>query len=216
MPTKSEAFDAVAANYTDHYDIVSAVMFKHVPVVTGIIGMILVLTAGLAWDWWYKRSLRGRTDLSVPAPLDDHPDVINARKEAEVEAEVEAALAAFAERLDEAGTDVDRLVSLADGIDSLPYRDVRARGAFLLAQRLDRADAPDKAERFYLMTIELGKREAQEVAAQSARWLADYYAGADQKGEALTFARKALLLFEGAGLDDGVEEATSFIRTLRA
>lgn len=216
MKSTNEVFDQIASQGQDHYDIVAAVMFKHVPVVTGIVGMFLVLIAGLSWDWYKKRQLRGRTDLHIAPPTDEHPLVVQARRDAEEDTAFAALLARLDADIAAAGSDPAKWFPLDERVDAIGRRPVKAKAALALADGYRAAGSFENAERCYLTAVHFGKREAQRVSAEAAERLSTLYEERSEKGKALTLARKALILFEDAQAPDKVATAALRVKQLRA
>jgi tetratricopeptide (TPR) repeat protein len=207
-----EVMELVSGSYETGYDIVAAVMTKHVPVVTGIIGMIIVFLAPFAYDFFVRRTWAKDADGKyIPAPPAE-PIPVEIDEEAEAQNGILQGLVASLQSV----TDTSTVERVASRIDQELTRSAYSAPAWVaVAQAYVRIGNKEKGEQAYQSAMDVGGA-SKEIHAHSAEALASLASDKGDTEQALNFARKALFLFDIVGLTDKADQMTSQIRDLKS
>lgn len=205
-----------AGKFDSGYDIVTAVMTKHVPVVTGIIALILVIASPYVYELYQRRKNASRKPLEAPDEKDTEP-AVGQDDEAlkndrailtEITSAVEEQIASTKSKT------IDKIAALACGISD---SSIKGEALMLIGGGYEHSDDMDKAKETYLAVIDLGQRgmASKRTGIGADRLSLIYEKKGDQK-QALLYARKALTHFDQTGLDEKVDDTTQRIKKLKS
>ncbi len=189
-----------------HYDLLTDVLTKHVPVVIGLVAFLLVLVVPFIYDYFRKP---GEED----EPKRDFSDNPFAKKpKNEISVYDKETFELFEKAMEDA--DVQTAEKLASDIS---HNGVRLKALIALGDfHFDRGHEED-GEGFYIRAVEVGPNMVdQGVLAGGAEKLSIICEKRSDKETALSYARKSLIWYDMADDEEKVKTTSERIKQLKA